>query len=87
MSKQTLPTQSAVLVGDREQGTVLAALRHYQEFLRSGAPAVPGLLDIASNAGQLTPLSTQEIELLCEKVNFGSTVKELESFVANAKAK
>jgi hypothetical protein len=87
MSKQTLPTQTAVLVGDREQSTVLAALRHYQEFLRNGAPAVPGLLDIASNAGQFTPLSTQEIELLCEKVNFGTTVKELESFVANAKAK
>lgn len=60
MSKQTLPTQTAVLVGDREQGTVLAALRHYQEFLRSGAPAVPGLLDIASNAGQLTPVDTRD---------------------------
>lgn len=87
MSQKIQATQTAVLVGDREQGTMLAALRHYQEFLRSGASAAPGLLDIASNAGQLTPLSTQEIEVLCEKVNFGSTVKELESFVANAKAK
>lgn len=86
MSQKIQATQTAVLIGDREQGTMLAALRHYQEFLRSGASAVPGLLDIASNAGQL-PLSTQEIEVLCEKVNFGSTVKELESFVANAKAK
>ncbi|AGN82263.1 MULTISPECIES: hypothetical protein [Pseudomonas] len=87
MSQKIQATQTAVLIGDREQGTMLAALRHYQEFLRSGASAVPGLLDIASNAGQLPPLSTQEIEVLCEKVNFGSTVKELESFVANAKAK
>nr|WP_220181554.1 hypothetical protein [Pseudomonas putida] len=87
MSKQIQATQTAVLVDDREQGTILASLRHYQEFLRSGESAAPGLLDIASNSGQLTPLSIQEIEGLCEKVNFGSTVKELESFVANTKAK
>lgn len=55
MSQKIQATQTAVLIGDREQGTMLAALRHYQEFLRSGASAVPGLLDIASNAGQLPP--------------------------------
>lgn len=60
-----------------------ATTRSSSEAVRQQFPAC--LISQATPAS--SPLSTLEIELLCEKVNFGSTVKELESFVANAKAK
>lgn len=79
--QENQPSKTPVLFDVREQGTVLAALRHYQEFLRNGEPTVPGLLDISSLGGSVTPLTTREIEELCEKSNFGSPLTELKAFI------
>jgi len=75
-------THSLVLVSDRQQSTILAALRHYQEFLRRDEPGVPGLRDIASDGGALIPLSIKEIDDLCEETNFGSDPKAIQAFLA-----
>jgi len=75
-------THSLVLVSNRQQSTILAALRFYQEFLRKGEPGVPGLRDIATDGGALIPLSIKEIDDLCEETNFGSDSSEIQAFLA-----
>ena len=52
----------------REQDTMLAALRYYQEALEAGR--VPGyILDIADDDGDDDSLDTDEIDDLCERLN------------------
>jgi len=57
---------SALAVDDRELATVLAALRGHQ---RRTCP--PDLLDIATNGGRHVPLTGEEIDGLCERLNCG----------------
>lgn len=52
----------------RELATVLAALRYWQE-----AETVPGRLHcIATNGDQYNPLTDDEIDTLCERLNHGT---------------
>lgn len=63
----------------RELATVLAALRYYQAAIDTmpswpehRTSLVPGeILDIATNLGAVDPLTGDEIDVLCEKLNFG----------------
>lgn len=58
----------------RELSTVLAALRFYQAALDEpghGQGIPSGIRDIADNLGQVEPLTADEIDELCEKLNFG----------------
>lgn len=59
---------SALAVDDRELATVLAALRAHQ---RRTCP--PDLLDIATNGGRYVPLTSEQIDGLCERLNCGIT--------------
>ena len=52
----------------RELGTVLAALRLWQEHYGSCAK-VAHWVDIATDDGKFEPLSPKEIDGLCEKLN------------------
>lgn len=51
----------------RELGTVLAALRFWQ----NGGRHVNDIYDIASDGGTLQPLDAVEIDALCERLNGG----------------
>ena len=65
----------------RELGTILAALRYWQgnlleelaEAKRERRP--PIIMDPEHFYGDITPLSDNEIDELCEKLNFGSAYK------------
>ena len=53
----------------RELGTVLAALRYWQrEGLMNGGHEQ----DIATNGGEVEPLNADEIDALCERLNFSN---------------
>ena len=59
---------SGLQLDRRELGTVLAALRFWQRALNwSGAP--PGMLPIATDDGEVEPLTADEIDTLCERIN------------------
>jgi hypothetical protein len=59
---------------NREVATILAALRFYQREMRDGlvpyCDAEYFLLDIASDGNTEVMLSADEIDDLCEKINF-----------------
>lgn len=58
----------------RELSTVLAALRFYQAAMDEAGhgQGIPSdIVDIADNLGQVEPLDADEIDTLCEKLNFG----------------
>ena len=53
----------------RDRATILAALRCYQASL-DGRPAFrDDIEDLASNGGELKPLSSREVSDLCERIN------------------
>jgi hypothetical protein len=57
-------------IDDRQLGTVLAALRLYQENLTlSDEPMPQRFTDISTNSGAHVELSVEEIDLLCEQLN------------------
>lgn len=58
---------SALAVDDRELATVLAALRGHQR-----QTCAPDLLDIATSGGLYVPLTDDEIDGLCERLNCGT---------------
>jgi len=58
---------SALAVDNRELATVLAALRGHQ---RRTCP--PDLVEIATNGGRYVPLTDDEIDGLCERLNCGT---------------
>jgi hypothetical protein len=58
-------------VSDREFHTILAALRCYQAHLGSPATAIYFDDDIASNLGEVEPLTEAEIDALCLRLNCG----------------
>ena len=55
-------------VTEQELGTIIAALRHYQDSL--GAQAVPfHIILIANNEFKFPALNFAEIDALCERLN------------------
>ncbi len=50
----------------RETSTVLAALRHYQAHMDTASQDVR---NVASDDGAVEPLSEDEIDELCERIN------------------
>jgi hypothetical protein len=54
----------------RELATVLAALRHWQTALPESAGVYE---DIATDGCSLEPLTVDEIDELCMRLNFGET--------------
>lgn len=53
----------------RELSTVLAALRYYQATLAKVSEPDEGIADIASDGGEVRPLTVDEIDGLCERIN------------------
>jgi hypothetical protein len=66
MSKQTKRGFN-ISITEREHATILAALRLWQEADQHNRG---DLRDIAEGAG--VPLSNEEIDVLCERINFTS---------------
>lgn len=58
---------AAIIVSDREHATILEALRHYEFDLDNRDGVEPG--EIATEGGTLEPLTVEEIDQLCERVN------------------
>lgn len=53
----------------RERSTVLAALRFYQSNLDDEPADIHAIYTIATDDGDIDPLSADEIDTLCEKLN------------------
>ena len=62
-----------LLVSKRELATMLAALRYHQAENLQGTHDITdeAIRDIATEAGMLQPLSSDEIDELCERLNLG----------------
>lgn len=67
---------STMAVNDRELATLLAALRLYQQ-----ADCPTDLLDIATNGGAHNPMTPDEIDGLCEKINAGGQHEDIPDVV------
>ena len=59
----------ALAVTERESGTILAALRYWQ---REGLMSAGDEQDIATDGRRFESLSVDEIDALCERINFGT---------------
>lgn len=81
-TQKIVPAQVVVLlVENRAQATILAALRHYQHALIGNRPGLTEFIDIASDSGAVLPLSADEIGDLCENVNFGAQLDQVQDFI------
>lgn len=61
-------TKTTVVLDDREHATVLAALRYYQRKMDD--PSVMGEIGCtATNGGNVIPLTAEEVDALCERIN------------------
>lgn len=67
-----------VEIDERELGTILAALRHWQETSEEWSLTEAGeiltgdkggLLDIATDGGKFSALTPSEVNALCERIN------------------
>jgi hypothetical protein len=76
-----VPAQIVMLVENREQATILAALRHYQQALLSNRPGLTEFVEISTDSGAVPPLSADEIDDLCETVNFGTELDQVKDFI------
>jgi len=56
-------------LSDRELATILAALREWQGILAGNEPAEEEVDAIASDGGRFLPLTPEEIDDLCERLN------------------
>lgn len=56
-------------VNPREHATILASLRLFQVALHQALPLPEGIPDIASNGERVQPLTLDEIDALCERIN------------------
>ena len=54
---------------ERELATVLAALRYYQKLVMFDSDRPMDINNIATDCGQLTPLTDTEISRLCQRLN------------------
>jgi hypothetical protein len=61
----------ALDANDRQLATILAALRYHQAENLQGTSEIPdqAIREIATDSGRLMPLSSQEIDQLCERIN------------------
>ena len=68
--------EEAAILDDRELATVLAALRYHQAENLQGTDGIvdQAALEIASDGGCLKPLSREEIDALCERLNLGAVL-------------
>jgi hypothetical protein len=55
----------------QEVATILASLRHWQTYLPHRIDYLDRYLDIATDGSRFEPLSNNEVEELCIKLNFG----------------
>jgi hypothetical protein len=62
----TITISVRISLNQRELGTTLAALRYWQ---REGLASSGGEHDIANDSGAIEPLSADEIDALCERIN------------------
>jgi len=71
----------ALDVSDRELATILAALRYHQAENLQGTSEIPdqAIREIATDSGRLRPLSSQEIEQLCERINLDAEPVDCET--------
>ena len=60
-------------VSRRELATILAALRFHQDENLQGRCEIPDqtVREIATDCGQLNPLTFEEVSALCERMNLG----------------
>jgi hypothetical protein len=56
-------------VSEKEHATILAALRFYQAYFSGSYLFGPSLMEIATNGYTLTPMSGEEIDQLCQRIN------------------
>jgi hypothetical protein len=65
--------ETPLVVDNREEATILAALRFHQAENLQGTGIIQDLTvrDIASNYGHWETLDSDEIDQLCERINFG----------------
>jgi hypothetical protein len=67
-------SDTSVPFDERELATILAALRYHQdENLKAATIPDQFIRDIASNGGILEPLTFQEVDTLCERLNNTAT--------------
>jgi len=61
----------ALDISDRQLATILAALRYHQAENLQRTSEIPdhAIREIATDGGRLEPLSSQEIDRLCERIN------------------
>lgn len=65
----TNPISAGYVMDEREHATVLAALAFYHASLRVGDGISNDILLIASNAGKVEPLTSEEMNELSERLN------------------
>ncbi len=64
-----MPT--TITLSGPELATILAALRYWQkEYNNTAADASSPFHHIAANEGEFPPLSTRQVDALCERINF-----------------
>lgn len=77
MTQAAVPPQwhTGLNIDDRQLATILAALRSHQDNnLRQGSGITDKYLqEIATNGGTFQPLSVDEVNALCERLNFDTT--------------
>lgn len=56
----------------QELGTVLAALRYWQDGPAKGKGVSVALFEVATDDGKMEPLDSDGIDALCERLNFGT---------------
>lgn len=65
-------TSCFLRINERELATILAALRYWQATPDSFDRRLQ-IIDIATDGGTFTPLTDDEIDLLCESINMGAS--------------
>ena len=63
-----------IAIDDRELATILAALRYHQDENQAGGNGTidQAIQEIATDGGQLKPLTSGEIDQLCQRLNCGA---------------
>lgn len=65
----------------RELASVLAGLRMLQHAITGTVADKDGIADIRTDSGELEPLSADEIDTLCERLNSGSLLPLTAAYV------
>lgn len=81
INPKIVQAQVVLLVENQAQATILAALRYYQDALIGNRPGLSEFIEIATDGGAVPPLSAVEIGDLCESVNFGTPLDQVQDFI------